>query len=57
MNLLFEFDDLSLFSHLIPENFQSTPVEQSDQKILAPIVKVKSLKWVALKDIPKNTIM
>jgi hypothetical protein len=28
-----------------------------DQKIFAPIVKVRSLKCVALKEIPKKTIM
>jgi hypothetical protein len=29
---------------------------KTDQKILAIIVKVRSLKWVALKEIPKATI-
>ena len=27
-----------------------------DQKMLAPIVRVRSLKWFALKEIPKKTI-
>jgi hypothetical protein len=27
-----------------------------DQKMFAPIVKVRSLRWVALREIPKKTI-
>jgi hypothetical protein len=29
----------------------------ADQKILAAIVNVRSLRWVALREIPKKTIM